>query len=121
MRGRPPCASQRGRSMFRLDEKVALVTGAASGIGRAQALLFARAGAQVVAADRDGDGAQKVVDEIEAAGGTGLAVTVDVSSPESVSAGVEAAVQRFRTIHVLSNTAGLFDDYVQALDTTPEL
>lgn len=44
-----------------------------------------------------------------------------MSSPESVSAGVEAAVQRFGTIHVLSNTAGLFDDYVQALDTTPEL
>lgn len=46
--------------MFRLDKKVALVTGVASGIGRAQALLFAQVGAQVVAADRDGDGAQRV-------------------------------------------------------------
>lgn len=104
--------------MNRLDEKVALVTGAASGIGRAQALLFAREGASVIAADRDADGAEKVVGEIVAGGGRGIAVEMDVSSGESVRAGVEAATAEYGRIEILSNTAGLFDHYSQALDTS---
>jgi NAD(P)-dependent dehydrogenase (short-subunit alcohol dehydrogenase family) len=69
--------------MNRLEGKTALITGAASGIGRAQALLFAREGAAVVAADLNGDGAEQVVSEVEATGGTGLAVKMDVSDNES--------------------------------------
>jgi 3-oxoacyl-[acyl-carrier protein] reductase len=107
--------------MRRLDGKVALVTGAASGIGRAQALLFAREGARVIAADRDGAGAAQVVSEIESAGGSGLAVEMNVSSAESVRAGVGAATTAFGRIDILSNTAGLFDHYSQALDTSREL
>jgi len=107
--------------MNRLEGKTALITGAASGIGRAQALLFAREGAAVVAADLNGDGAEQVVSEIEAAGGIGLAVKMDVSDNESVRAAVETAVSRFGRIDILSNTAGAFDQYRQTLDTPREL
>src|SRR5687767_377316 len=111
----------RERHMNRLEGKVALITGAASGIGRAQALLFAREGAAVVAADLDGDGAERVVSEIEAADGTGLAVRMDVTDDQSVQAAVETAVARFERIDILSNTAGAFDQYQQTLDTPREV
>jgi 3-oxoacyl-[acyl-carrier protein] reductase len=107
--------------MNRLEGRIALITGAASGIGRAQALLFAREGAAVVAADLNGDGAEQVVSEIQAAGGTGLAVKMNVSDEQSVRAGVETAVARFGRIDILSNTAGAFDHYRQTLDTPREL
>src|SRR5436190_10384685 len=107
--------------MNRLEGKIALITGAASGIGRAQALLFAREGAAVVVADLNADGAKQVVSEIEAAGGTGLAVMMDVSDSDSVQAAVETAVARFERIDILSNTAGAFDHYSQTLDTPREL
>jgi 3-oxoacyl-[acyl-carrier protein] reductase len=107
--------------MNRLEGRIALITGAASGIGRAQALLFAREGAAVVAADLNGDGAEQVVSEIQAAGGTGLAVKMDVSDEQSVRAAVETAVARFGRIDILSNTAGTFDHYRQTLDTPREL
>jgi len=107
--------------MNRLEGRIALITGAASGIGRAQALLFAREGAAVVAADLNGDGAEQVVSEIQAAGGTGLAVKMDVSDEQSVRAAVETAVARFGRIDILSNTAGTFDHYQQTLDTPREL
>lgn len=107
--------------MNRLDGKIALITGAASGIGRAQALLFAREGAAVVAADLNGDGVEQVVSEIQAEGGTGLAVKVDVSDQHSVQAAVDTAVARFGRIDILSNTAGAFDHYRQTLDTPREL
>jgi 3-oxoacyl-[acyl-carrier protein] reductase len=105
----------------RLEGKIALITGAASGIGRAQALLFAREGAAVVVADLNGDGAEQVVSEIQAEGGTGLAVKVDVSDQHSVQAAVDTAVARFGRIDILSNTAGAFDHYRQTLDTPREL
>lgn len=107
--------------MNRLEGRIALITGAASGIGRAQALLFAREGAAVVAGDLNGDGAEQVVSEIQAAGGTGLAVKMDVSDEQSVRAAVETAVARFGRIDILSNTAGTFDHYRQTLDTPREL
>ena len=107
--------------MNRLEGRIALITGAASGIGRAQALLFAREGAAVVAGDLNGDGAEQVVSEIQAAGGTGLAVKMDVSDEQSVRAAVETAVARFGRIDILSNTAGTFDLYRQTLDTPREL
>jgi 3-oxoacyl-[acyl-carrier protein] reductase len=107
--------------MNRLEGRIALITGAASGIGRAQALLFAREGAAVVAADLNGNGAEQVVSEIQAAGGTGLAVKMDVSDEHSVRAAVETAAARFGRIDILSNTAGTFDNYQQTLDTPREL
>jgi NAD(P)-dependent dehydrogenase (short-subunit alcohol dehydrogenase family) len=92
---------------MRLAGKSALVTGAASGIGRESALLFATEGAAVTAVDRDVDGAQSVVDEIESAGGQAVAVGADVSSAGGAAAMVERAEDAFGALHVLFNNAGI--------------
>jgi NAD(P)-dependent dehydrogenase (short-subunit alcohol dehydrogenase family) len=91
----------------RLSGKNAIVTGAGSGIGRAVALGFAREGAGVVAADVDESRARETAQAIEAAGGTVLAVQVDVSSKASVEALLDAAVGKFGRIDVLFNNAGV--------------
>jgi NAD(P)-dependent dehydrogenase (short-subunit alcohol dehydrogenase family) len=90
---------------MRFEGKVAIVTGGASGLGRAMALRFAAEGAAVVAADI-GDAAA-VADEIAAAGGRGQAVAVDVTDPASVEAMVAAAHQAFGGIDILVNSAGV--------------
>lgn len=107
--------------MARLDGKVAVITGAGSGIGRVAAMLFAAEGAKVVVADVVGDHAGSVADEIVAGGGSALAVTVDVSDESQVEAMVAAAVNGFGGLQVLFNNAGIFpDDDGGVLDTPPE-
>ncbi|MFI0977377.1 SDR family NAD(P)-dependent oxidoreductase [Streptomyces sp. NPDC021093] len=86
-----------------------VVTGAASGIGRATALKFAAAGARVLVADLDGGGAEKVVRDVERGGGTALAVVGDLSDPQVVDAVVERAVAAFGGPDVLVNNAGIMD------------
>ncbi|MFI6905822.1 SDR family NAD(P)-dependent oxidoreductase [Nonomuraea sp. NPDC050394] len=88
--------------MSTLDGKVAIVTGGASGIGRATAILFAKEGAKVVVADIDAAGARAVAEEI---GGT--AVPADVSQPEGCELIVRTAVETYGGLHVLFNNAGI--------------
>lgn len=98
---------------FRLDGKVAVVTGAGgrgNSIGRAYALGFAQAGASVVVADLNKDGAQAVADEILAAGGKAIAVGVDVSSEEQTLAMAQAAREAFGGVDILINNAALMVD-----------
>jgi NAD(P)-dependent dehydrogenase (short-subunit alcohol dehydrogenase family) len=102
--------------MGRMKGKVAIVTGAASGIGRATAELLAREGARVVLADRDEAGARKAAAEIERAGGEALAQWVDIGEEEPIRAMVEAAVSRFGALHVLHNNAALTDATAHAAD-----
>lgn len=88
-----------------LSGRVALVTGGGSGIGRECCLLFARAGASVVAADVNLEGARETVRLVEAAGGAGLAIEVDVKDPVQASATVDGAIERFGAVDVLVNNA----------------
>ncbi|MEZ4307469.1 MAG: SDR family NAD(P)-dependent oxidoreductase [Polyangiaceae bacterium] len=99
--------------------KVVVVTGAGGGIGRAEALLFAREGAKLVVNDvggsRDGTGsgdapANKVAEEIRAAGGEALANFDDISTAEGVKALFEAAVAKFGRVDVMVNNAGILRD-----------
>jgi len=94
--------------MQRFDGKVAIVTGAARGIGEAYAKAIAREGARVVVADLDDEGARKVVAQIEADGAEASAVTVDVSDPESTSSMAAAAVERYGGIDYLVNNAAIY-------------
>ncbi|MEV4459904.1 glucose 1-dehydrogenase [Microbispora sp. NPDC049633] len=92
----------------RFAGKVALVTGAGSGIGRASAMAFAREGAVVVVAGRRQEALDETVRLIADEGGKASAVTADVSQPEDVAQMVETAVERHGGLHVAHNNAGVF-------------
>jgi NAD(P)-dependent dehydrogenase (short-subunit alcohol dehydrogenase family) len=91
----------------RLRDRVALITGAGMGIGRAAATLFAAEGARVVVADIDGAAAHETVARIESAGGAGCAVTADVAVEADVERAVAEGVRRFGALHVLYCNAGV--------------
>ena len=93
--------------MGALEGKVAVVTGAAMGIGRSSAELFAREGASVVVADIDEDGGHGTVDLIEARGGQASFVRTDVSDPSDVAAMVAHAVATYGGLDCAHNNAGL--------------
>ncbi|GAB3429965.1 SDR family NAD(P)-dependent oxidoreductase [Flindersiella endophytica] len=95
-----------------------VITGAGSGIGRAAALRFAGHGAKVVVADLDGERAKAVVEEIQADGGTAVAVTGDLSEQAVVDQVVATAVERFGGLDVLVNNAGIMDQMSAAADVT---
>lgn len=106
---------------FRLDGKVAVVTGAGgrgNSIGRAYACGLGQAGAAVVVADLNGDGAQAVAQEIVAAGGRAVAVQVDITDAASVARMASEAVQAFGGIDILVNNAALMAELssTQAVD-----
>jgi NAD(P)-dependent dehydrogenase (short-subunit alcohol dehydrogenase family) len=102
-----------------LSGRVALITGGASGIGRATALLFAREGAAVAVADLDRAGAGAVAREIEAAGGLALGITCDVSRAEDCRRAVQATLVSFGRLDVLFNNAGIIRR-ADVLGTTEE-
>ena len=88
-------------------DKAVLVTGAASGIGRASALMLARHGARVLAVDRDRAGAERVAEEVARDGGTAFAVEVDVGDSAAVARLVRQAVERLGRIDALVHAAGV--------------
>jgi len=92
---------------MRLYQKTAIVTGAASGIGREIALAYAREGANVVIADLKLEAANAAAAEIKAAGGQALGVAMDVTDETQVDAGVDAAASAFGGVDVLVSNAGI--------------
>ncbi len=102
-----------------LEGKVALITGASRGLGRALALAYAREGAKLVLNSRSEGSLQPVVEEAEGAGAEALAVPADVASSADVQGLVEAAVGRFGKVDVLVNNAGLLGPRVK-IEEYPE-
>jgi 3-oxoacyl-[acyl-carrier protein] reductase len=105
--------------------RVVIVTGAASGMGRATAQLFAAEGARVAALDRDADGVAKVVDAISLAGGVAYARALDVSKRDDIGVAVHDVVSKLGPVNILVNNAGVSlpapidgDGYEAAWDLT---
>ncbi|MFQ5822805.1 MAG: glucose 1-dehydrogenase [bacterium] len=93
---------------MRLVKKVALITGAGSGIGRESALLFAKEGAKVVVADIQDETGKETVSLIQNNGGEAAFISMDVSKPTDVQAMIEFAETTFGKLNVLFNNAGIF-------------
>jgi 3-oxoacyl-[acyl-carrier protein] reductase len=96
--------------MFSLKDKVALVTGASQGIGRATSLALAEAGAKVAVAARSADKLASLAGEIEAAGGAALAVTMDVADAAQVKTGFQQVLAKFGRLDILVNNAAVTRD-----------
>ncbi|MXY20971.1 MAG: glucose 1-dehydrogenase [Dehalococcoidia bacterium] len=92
---------------MRLKDKVALVTGAGSGIGRAVAMLFAHEGASIVASDISSSNARETANDVKASGGHASAVSGDVSVGEDAESMVRATVSEFGRLDILVNSAGI--------------
>jgi len=90
-----------------LESRVALVTGAGTGIGKAIAQTFAQNGAAVVLVDIDLESAEKSAREIDGRGGGALAVSCDVADPIQVHQAIQATIDQFKCLHILVNNAGI--------------
>ena len=93
--------------MTNLTGKTAIVTGAASGIGKEIALEFAKAGAAVAIADLNLDGANAVADQIKQAGGKAMGVAMDVTNEEAVNTGIDSVAAAFGSVDILVSNAGI--------------
>src|SRR2546421_12245565 len=92
---------------MRLRDKVALITGAGSGIGRESALLFAAEGASIVVVDLNETGGRETVEQVQASGGKAVFVAADVSKSADCGRMVGAAEQHFGKLNILFNNAGI--------------
>lgn len=106
---------------MKLKGKVAVITGAGSGMGREMAKLFAAEGASVVAADLVPAGVEQVVADIQAAGGNAIAVIANVAKKEDVEAIIDKAVETYGRLDVLINNAGIMDRVMPVADCPDDL
>ncbi len=97
--------------MGKLENKVAIVTGAASGMGKSIAELYAKEGATVMLADYNIDGALAVSDELNSQGFTTKAVGVNVANAEDINEMFKATINSFGTYDILVNNAGVMDNF----------
>ena len=106
--------------MGKLEGKVALITGAGSGFGRATAILFVKEGAKVVVADYVAEGGEETVRMIKEAGGEAIFVNADVSKTEDVKRMIKATVDNYRRLDILYNNAGVGGQGVLVTEITEE-
>jgi 3-oxoacyl-[acyl-carrier protein] reductase len=106
----PDAAEERAGMAHSLESRIALVTGASQGIGRACALELAAAGATVALAARNQSKLAEAVAEIEAAGGKAAAFALDIASEESIKTTAKAVLERFGKVEILVNNAGITRD-----------
>lgn len=95
---------------MRLEGKVAVVTGAASGMGKAIAELYAKEGAKVVVSDLNMEGAAAVVESIKSNGGEAIAVKTNVADLNDINSMIDTAVNEYGTLDILVNNAGIMDN-----------
>lgn len=107
--------------MGKLNNKTAIVTGAASGMGKAISILFAQEGANVIVADLRQNEIDEVVNAITKNGGKAIGVICNVSKESDIKSMIDTAVGKFNTIDVLVNNAGVMDDFVPVDQVSNEL
>ncbi|UOQ92222.1 SDR family oxidoreductase [Halobacillus shinanisalinarum] len=105
---------------MKLQDKVAVVTGAASGMGKAIAELYAKEGAKVIVADLNKEGAHKVAKKITNQGGSAKAVQTNVANLHDIEHMIEAAVNEFGSLDILVNNAGIMDGFEPVGDISDE-
>src|SRR5450756_603294 len=110
-----PSPGRRGRTMGLLDGKVAVITGAGSGMGRAMCILFAKEGAKIAGIDYAGDTAEATAKTVRDAGGEAIAFQADIFKREDIDGAVTAVIEAYGKIDVLCNNAGVFDGFTPVL------
>jgi NAD(P)-dependent dehydrogenase (short-subunit alcohol dehydrogenase family) len=104
----------------KLDGKVALITGAGSGIGKAAAIRLAKEGAKIGALSRTEDEIQETIQEVQQAGGEGISLVADVSDPKQMEAATKALVDRYGRLDIVFANAGINGVWAPLEDLTPE-
>jgi NAD(P)-dependent dehydrogenase (short-subunit alcohol dehydrogenase family) len=104
---------------MRLEDKVSIITGAGSGMGRVAALRFAAEGSRVIVADNQAEAAEETVRQVRAAGGEATAARVDVSVEADAKAMVDLAIERYGRLDVLYNNAGIMPEADHSVVDTP--
>ncbi|HSK72217.1 MAG TPA: SDR family NAD(P)-dependent oxidoreductase [Pyrinomonadaceae bacterium] len=105
---------------MQLEKKVALITGAGSGIGKATALLFAKEGARIAALGRTEDELQETVDEIKNAGGEAIVVLADISHADEMRQAVEQTIEKFGRLDIVFANAGINGVWAPLEELEPE-
>lgn len=106
---------------MKLQDQVAIITGAASGMGKAIATLFAQEGAKVVVSDINQTGVDTTVSEIQSHGGKALGILTNVAKEEDVKKLIDQTVNEYGSLDILVNNAGIMDEFIPIAEVTDEL